>query len=142
MLLSLATSWRKTRGSSRLYESLRFSPWLATEAHTWRTASAVRHGPVIWSEEKRLIGRGLRRSTPGSRPFEIAIRPALLDLVSVLSLPPAILLRFTDRQRHELPGHKVAESALIRNRAVAQQLCEHAQSLVGQILVDERFLPG
>jgi hypothetical protein len=48
----------------------------------------------------------------------------------------------TDRQRHELPSHKVAESALIRNRAMAQQLCEHAQGLVRQILVDEGFLPG
>ena len=85
---------------------------------------------------------GSEESTPGSRSFEIAIRPALLDLVSALSLPPAILLRFTDRQRHELPGHQVAESALIRNRAMAQQLCEHAQGLVGEILVDEGFLPG
>ena len=63
-------------------------------------------------------------------------------MVSALSLPSAILLRFTDRQRHELSGHQVAESALVRNRAVAQQLCEHAQSLVGKILVEEGFLPG
>lgn len=80
--------------------------------------------------------------TPGSRSFEIAIRPALLDLVSALLLPPAILLRFTDRRRHGLSGHQVAESALMRNRAMAQQLCEHAQSLLGQILVDEGLLPG
>ena len=68
------------------------------------------------------------------------VRPALLDLVLALSLPLAILLRFTDRQRHELPVHQVAESALIGNGAMPQQLCEHAQSLVGEILVDERFL--
>src|SRR5271157_3121268 len=68
--------------------------------------------------------------------------PALLDLVSALSLPPVILLRFTDRQRHELSGHQVAESALVRNRAMPQQLGQHGQGLVGEILVDEGFLPG
>lgn len=40
-------------------------------------------------------------------------------------------------QRHKLPGSQIAESSLIRNRAMAQQLCEHAQSLVGEVLVDE-----
>ena len=102
------------------------------------------------NEDSQVIGEktadrpsvGSEESTPGSRSFELALRPALLDLVSALSLPPAILLRFTDRQRHELSGHQVAESALIRNRAMAQQLCEHAQGLVRQILVDEGFLPG
>ena len=51
-------------------------------------------------------------------------------------------LRFTDRQRHELPSGQVVEPALIRQKAMAQQLCEHAQGLVGEILVDERFLSG
>jgi len=45
-----------------------------------------------------------------------------------------------NRKRHKLSGRKVAEPALIRNRTMAQQLCEHAQSLVGEILVDQRFL--
>src|ERR1039458_8399022 len=42
--------------------------------------------------------------------------------------------------RPKLPSSQIAEPALIRHRAMAQQLCEHAQSLVGEILVDERFL--
>jgi hypothetical protein len=83
---------------------------------------------------------GSEESTPGSGAFEIAIRPALLYLVSALSLPQAILLRFIDRQRHELSCRQVAESAPIRNRAMAQQLGQHGQRLVGEILVDERFL--
>ena len=58
------------------------------------------------------------------------------------SLRLAIPRVLTDRQRHELPGRQVAEPALIRNRAMAQQLCQHAQRLVGEILVDEGFLPG
>ena len=45
------------------------------------------------------------------------------------------------RYGHELPGRQIAESALIRNRAMAQQLCQHAQGLVCEILVDEGFLP-
>src|SRR5271166_3638913 len=47
-----------------------------------------------------------------------------------------------NRHGHNLPGRQVAESALIRNRAMAQQLRQHSQSLVGEILVDEGFLSG
>jgi hypothetical protein len=66
----------------------------------------------------------------------------VVDLVSPLSLRLTIPRTLTDRQRHELPGHEVAEPALIRNRAVSQQLGQQAQSLVGKILIDEGFLPG
>ena len=97
---------------------------------------------VCWFGMADRPSVGSEESISGSRPFEVAMRSTLLDLVSAPSLPPAILLWFTGRQRHELPGHQVAESAVIRNRAMAQQLCEHAQSLVGEVLVDERFLPG
>jgi len=47
-----------------------------------------------------------------------------------------------NQQRRHLPGHQVAESTLIRNSAMAQQLCEHPQSLIGEILIDEGFLSG
>jgi hypothetical protein len=36
-----------------------------------------------------------------------------------------------------LSGHQIAKSALVRDSAVAQQLCENAQRLVSQILIDE-----
>ena len=115
-----------------------------------KSGARFAHSRLGNNEGSQVIGKktadrpsvGSEESTPGSRSFAIAIGPALLDLVSALSLPPEILLRFTDRQRHELPGHQIAESALIRNGAVAQQLGQHAQSLIGQILVDEGFLPG
>ena len=47
-----------------------------------------------------------------------------------------------NQQRRHLSGRQVAEPTLIRQCAMPQQLGEHAQSLVGQILVDEGFLPG
>jgi len=36
----------------------------------------------------------------------------------------------------------VAKAYLIFQRALPKQLCEHAQSLVGQFLINERLLPG
>ena len=45
-------------------------------------------------------------------------------------------------QEYETGLEEVAESALIRNGAISQQLCQHSQSLISQILVDEGLLPG
>ncbi len=47
-----------------------------------------------------------------------------------------------NQQRRQLPGRQVAEPTLIRQSAMPQQLGEHAQRLVGEILVDEGFLSG
>jgi hypothetical protein len=51
-------------------------------------------------------------------------------------------LDLSNRSGHKLAGRQVTESTLIRQRAMAQQLCEYAQRLIGEILVDEGFLPG
>ena len=45
-----------------------------------------------------------------------------------------------NQQRRHLSGRQVAEPTLIRQCAMPQQLGEHAQSLVGETLVDQRFL--
>ena len=50
-------------------------------------------------------------------------------------------LDLSNRSGHKLAGRQVTESTLIRQRAMAQQLCEYAQRLIGEILVDEGFLP-
>ena len=47
-----------------------------------------------------------------------------------------------NQQRRHLAGRQVAEPTLIRQCAMPQQLGEHAQSLVGEILVDEWLSPG
>ena len=72
-------------------------------AHRLGHTNDLMAGPREWPTDRPSVGS--EESTPGSRSFEIAICPALLDLVSALSLPPAILLRFTDRQRNELSAH-------------------------------------
>ncbi len=41
-----------------------------------------------------------------------------------------------NRQRRQVPCSQVAETARIRQRAMAQQLRQHSQSLVSAILVD------
>jgi len=48
----------------------------------------------------------------------------------------------TNWQRRQLASRQVAETALKRNRAMAEQLGQHSQRLVGEILIDEGFLPG
>jgi hypothetical protein len=45
-----------------------------------------------------------------------------------------------NQQRRHLSGRQVAEPTLIRQCAMLQQLGEHAQRLVSEILVDEGFL--
>ena len=46
------------------------------------------------------------------------------------------------RRGHKLPSSQIAESTLIGDSAMAQQLGQHGQRLVGEILVDEGVLPG
>ena len=47
-----------------------------------------------------------------------------------------------DRQRHELANSRVAEPAMVGQRPTAQQLGQHCECLVGEVLIDERFLSG
>ena len=48
----------------------------------------------------------------------------------------------SDRDGHNLSVDEITESTLVQQRAVAQQLGQHGQRLVGEILVDKGFLPA
>ena len=76
--------------------------------------------------ERRLCAIGSWISACRNRLIATFVRSGDSSSFSALSLWLATPRRLTDRQRHELSDHQVAESALIRNRAMAQQLCEHA----------------
>jgi hypothetical protein len=47
-----------------------------------------------------------------------------------------------NQQRRQLSGRQVAEPTLLGQCAMPQQLGQHGQRLVGEILVDEGFLSG
>ena len=61
---------------------------------------------------------------------------------SAVSLRSVFLDGRVDRYWHNVSGCQVAEPTMVRSRAMTQQLGQHAQSLVGEILVDEGLLPS
>ena len=88
-----------------------------------------------------------RQSGPKDVNHEVAVTGSQCQAfawgwASAVSLRSVFLDSSVDRHCHNVSGCQVAEPALIRSRSMAQQLCQHSQSLVGEILVDEGFLPG
>src|SRR6516162_5917239 len=100
----------------------------ATEAHIQHTTNRKIFDCLTWFGQVGLIGRQSRpKDRWGNRCHCGHNASSLAQAYASAELLLRRRIRIANRQWHKLSSSQVAEPALIRNRAMAQQLCKHPQ---------------